>query len=147
MQPELDAERFVVIDGIRWYRTGDLVRMESPWGMCYQGRSDRQIKFKGYRIELQDIEAAMLGVPGVAQVAVLPSRSAIDESVISIRSFWTGTELSEEFLRQQLANELPPYMIPCEFHRLEYFPVTESGKTDYREIARNYLQSPRSSTC
>jgi D-alanine--poly(phosphoribitol) ligase subunit 1 len=125
------------------YRTGDLGRIErrahgGDLLFCC-GRKDGQIKYKGYRIELNDIEANLAALPGVTACAVTVRRGREGE-VSAIRAFVeaAGTDgtLTSERLKAALAERLPDYMIPKVIRVLDRLPVTENGKTDRKALER-----------
>ncbi|MEQ4304752.1 amino acid adenylation domain-containing protein [Plantactinospora sp. B6F1] len=122
-RPELTTERFVVdATGQRRYRTGDRVRLGTDGAVEYLGRADSQIKLRGYRIEPGEIEHALLGAPGVAQAAV-----AVRDGELVAYLVGTG-ELAA--IRAHLAGNLPRYMVPRDFLRLDRLPRTPAGKLD-----------------
>ncbi|MDZ5458485.1 amino acid adenylation domain-containing protein [Azohydromonas lata] len=134
-QPAQDLRAFTTIGGQRWYRSGDLVRDDPRWGLCYLGRTDRQVKIKGYRIELQEVELAVSSLQGVTQAAVV-AEPAPAGAASGLVCCWTGSQpLDESTLREQLARILPAYMLPGRFKWLQALPLTESGKTDYKALA------------
>ena len=125
------------------YRTGDLGRIEhrAHGGdlLFCSGRKDGQIKYKGYRIELHDIEANLAALPGVTACAVTVRRGREGE-VSAIRAFVEAAgadgTLTSERLKTALAERLPDYMIPKVIRVLDRLPVTENGKTDRKALER-----------
>ena len=114
----------------RLYKTGDLGRYRLDGAVEYCGRRDRQVKVRGYRIELADIEAAMRAVPGVGSAAVI----AVDhEQVTQLRGFWAGD--SDAALTSGLQGRLPSYMMPAQLVRVEALPLTANGKLDVAALA------------
>ena len=124
-------------NGQNCYRTGDLGRIEDGLLYC-SGRKDAagQIKYKGYRIELADIESNLASLTGVAACAVTAKRGR-DGAVLAIRAFaelLPGADLSPEAVKEALAERLPDYMIPKTVRILDRLPVTENGKTDRKAL-------------
>jgi amino acid adenylation domain-containing protein len=125
--PDVTKERFVERDGQRWFRTGDLARWDERFGFCYLGRVDRQVKIRGWRIELLECETAVRTASGCDQVAVIASGD-------SLACFLAGPPIDVDALRAQLRRRLPDYMVPSRFEQLEALPLGASGKTDYRAL-------------
>lgn len=118
----------------RWYRTGDLVSQRAEVGLEFRGRLDRQVKLRGHRIELQEIEAVLRDVIPCTLVAVVPIRDAggICEEIVA---FCDRLPESEGALKTRCLGRLPRYMVPDRLLELETFPFTSSGKVDYRSLA------------
>lgn len=116
--------------GSRVYRTGDLGRRRTDGSLVYLGRTDRQIKLRGYRVDPAEIEGCLLSHPAVTGAAIIPQPD--DRSRIALTAYLTGqlAEVSDAALRQHLASTLPYYMLPRSFVRLDRFPLTHSGKID-----------------
>ncbi len=130
---ELTAERFVEVDGRRFYRTGDLVRQVAAEGgaLEFLGRTDFQVKVRGFRIEPGEVEAALLAHPQVREtVAVaLPGLGGDNQLV----AYWVaagGAAPAAEELRAFLAGRLPEYMLPAVFVPLAALPLNAHGKVD-----------------
>jgi amino acid adenylation domain-containing protein len=145
-RPGLTAERFMPNPfsdepGGLMYATGDLVRMHPKRGLQYLGRSDHQIKLRGYRIELNEIEVQLKKHPLVRRAAVTVKKNADQRPrlVAYVMKQETG-ELSAEDLTRYLEGELPHYMVPRDFVFMETLPMTLSGKVD-----RMALPNPGSS--
>ncbi|MGG3871097.1 non-ribosomal peptide synthase/polyketide synthase [Brevibacillus laterosporus] len=135
-KPELTAEKFVsnpFVPGERMYRTGDLARWLPNGTIEYLGRIDQQVKIRGFRIEIGEIES------------VLARQDKVKESVITVVEDKLGQKalcayyVSEDAavipqLREELAQELPSYMVPTFFVHLEKMPLTGNGKVDRRAL-------------
>jgi amino acid adenylation domain-containing protein len=118
-----------------FYRTGDLVHLDEQGNYRYLGRKDRQIKTRGYRVELDEIEVALLAHDQVEEAAVYPvpdgqGSNLIAASVIPVQ----GTVLTESELVGHLGKRLPPYAIPVEIELASDFPRTSTGKINRREL-------------
>ncbi|MBP2478951.1 amino acid adenylation domain-containing protein/non-ribosomal peptide synthase protein (TIGR01720 family) [Crossiella equi] len=121
----LTGERFVAnpfVPGERMYRTGDLARWTEDGQLEYQGRADDQVKLRGQRIELGEVESAMTSFPGVARAAVAVHGQRLVGYVIP------AGPLDHEALREHLAARLPEYMVPPLTVELDVFPALPSGK-------------------
>ncbi|MCX5787884.1 MAG: AMP-binding protein, partial [Elusimicrobia bacterium] len=136
-RPELEAEKFIVTDNltglpVRLYRTGDLARASAGGELEYLGRADDQVKLRGYRVELTEIEACLVECPGVlaAAASVHPATQRIAAYVVR-RS---GVALDRARLRDALARRLAPYMVPAFLDEVDELPMTVSGKIDRRRL-------------
>jgi amino acid adenylation domain-containing protein len=141
-RPGLTAERFIpdpfcATPGGRLYRTGDLARQLEDGSFEFLGRVDRQVKVRGFRIELEEVEAALVRYPGISQAAVVTRERGADD-VRLIAYVASAGEVSTAGLRSFLESELPAYMIPSTFVPLAELPLTRNGKLD-----RDALPEPR----
>ena len=131
----LTASRFVACPfggpGARMYRTGDLVCWGSDGQLRYVGRADEQVKIRGYRIELGDVRAALAGVDGVDQAAVIAREYRPGDK--RLVGYVTGTADPAE-IRAQLAQRLPAHMVPAAVVVVQTLPVTVNGKFDTRAL-------------
>lgn len=122
-------------EGERWYRTGDIVCEEPGIGYRYVGRRDRMVKRRGYRVELGEIESALLRHPDVREAAVIAIPDA--ESGVRILTFVAcqhDVTLTKIALKAYSAQALPPYMIPDIFEVLAALPRTSTDKIDYQRL-------------
>ncbi|MDX3798339.1 non-ribosomal peptide synthetase [Streptomyces sp. AK04-3B] len=130
-RPALTAERFTADPygppGSRMYRTGDLVRRRADGVVEYLGRTDRQIKLRGNRIEPGEIEAALTALPEVAQCAVTVRDNALVAYVVPDAAT-RDTDVAA--LRDALGGSLPPALVPGAWVVIEALPLTPSGKLD-----------------
>ncbi|HEU4560668.1 MAG TPA: amino acid adenylation domain-containing protein [Longimicrobium sp.] len=135
-RPRLTAERFVPDPfgepGARMYRTGDLCRWLPDGTVEYLGRTDFQVKVRGFRVELGEIEARLASHPGVREAVVL----ALDDAAGGKRlvAYLVGEEVESEALRVHLSEQLPDYMVPAAFVRLETLPLNPNGKLDRKAL-------------
>ncbi|MDT9002464.1 amino acid adenylation domain-containing protein, partial [Paucibacter sp. APW11] len=139
-RPELTAERFLRdpfaaefgrgSDGAaRMYKTGDLGRWRPDGTIEYLGRNDFQVKIRGFRIELGEIEARLMGCAGVREAVVL-ARADDGREPRLVAYVGADASLDMAAVRQQLARDLPEYMVPSAFVRLDAFALNASGKLD-----------------
>ncbi|MFJ7885052.1 non-ribosomal peptide synthetase [Pseudomonas sp. NPDC096917] len=140
-RPGLTAERFIADPlgepGTRLYRTGDQVRWNKEGVLEYLGRLDQQVKLRGFRVELQEIEARLLAQPEVVQAAVLIRDTQAGPQLIGYYRV-QDRDLCETAhnarLKAALAAELPEYMVPVQLLRLDVMPLSPSGKLDRRAL-------------
>ncbi len=139
---ELTAEKFLADPfdqrpGARVYRTGDFARWNGDGQLECLGRTDHQVKLRGFRLELGEIEASLLKQPGItAAFASIRERAPGDPRLVA----WyvgTGSPVDESALKSGLRGILPEYMIPQVFKAIAAIPLTPNGKVD-----RSRLPSP-----
>ncbi|HEY1939772.1 MAG TPA: amino acid adenylation domain-containing protein, partial [Candidatus Angelobacter sp.] len=138
-RPDLAAERFVPNPfgnlGGRMYRTGDRVRWREDGQIEFLGRTDQQVKLRGYRIELTEIEAALLGYSGVGQAAVIVHADRKDEKQLAAYVVPApGQSLNAAELRESLTHTLPNYMVPAFIMVLSSLPLNSNGKLDRKAL-------------
>ncbi|KUM82462.1 MULTISPECIES: non-ribosomal peptide synthetase [Streptomyces] len=131
-EPRLTAAAFTERDGRRWYRSGDRVRRGADGVLEFLGRLDDQVKVRGHRVELGEVEAALLTHPGVARAAVLLR----DGRLVAYAEPRTAAHtLDPGEVRGFLARTLPPYMLPARIHSFPALPLTGTGKIDRTRLA------------
>lgn len=159
-RPELTGEKFVFLEG--WnhakvgkagreqeesvlpvnvgagpvgmiYKTGDLACWLSDGSIEFLGRIDRQVKVRGYRIELEEIENRLRQAPGVKDVAVLDVENGTNLCAYIV-PLMAGSEMDVQGLRDLLSLGLPEYMVPGYFQFIDHIPYTISGKVDRRGL-------------
>ncbi|OKP93897.1 non-ribosomal peptide synthetase [Paenibacillus sp. P32E] len=134
-RPELTAEAFIphpFIPGERMYRTGDLAKWTEDGEICCLGRKDTQVKLRGYRIELSEIEQRLMAYPGIQAAAVL----CIEEDGIPSRlaAYLQCEVVQAKEIRAYMAAELPHYMQLARYYRVDRMPLSENGKTDKKAL-------------
>ncbi len=135
-RPEVTSERFVAHPfraGERMYRTGDLARWLPDGNIEFLGRRDAQVKVRGFRVELGEVEQTLLEQPGIADAAVI---DATDESgtIHLVAYVVSSSPVDPQVTRAALARHLPDYMLPACFMQLESLPLTPNGKVDRRAL-------------
>ncbi|MFN6513536.1 MAG: non-ribosomal peptide synthetase [Nostoc sp. CreGUA01] len=139
-QPELTALKFIPNPfskqaGDRLYKTGDLVRFLPSGDIEYIGRIDNQIKIRGFRVELGEIEGVINQHPSVsASVAIVRGDKPENQNLIAYITLHPDKTLTISQLRRFLQNKLLDHMIPTAFMILEAFPLTSNGKVDRRAL-------------
>ncbi|MFC8042716.1 amino acid adenylation domain-containing protein [Nocardia sp. NPDC057353] len=131
----LAAERFVAdpfLAGGRLYRTGDLARRNPRGEIEFVGRADDQVKVRGHRIELGEVQAAIAAHPAVGHCAVVAVHDPARGTALAayLVPAGNGLVLDPEQVRATAAASLPEYMLPASFTVLERIPLTEHGKLD-----------------
>ena len=141
-RPELTAEKFVpnpfdegdnLRDSKRMYRTGDLARWLPDGNIEYLGRLDHQVKVRGFRIELGEIEEELLKHESIKEV-VVTARKDKDGGSYLCAYLVSDRELTPAELREHLTRNLPEYMVPSYFIRLEKMPLSPNGKADRKAL-------------
>nr|MCR4761974.1 amino acid adenylation domain-containing protein [Lachnospiraceae bacterium] len=117
--------------GMQLYHTGDLARYDEDGQLVYLGRMDDQVKVNGFRVEFGEIESAALRLSGVYQAAAAVRQGRI---VLYYAEKREQNPVSEESLRNQMAKDLPDYMMPAILVKLDAMPLTPSGKVDRRAL-------------
>ncbi|MFG1779701.1 amino acid adenylation domain-containing protein [Micromonospora sp. NPDC049048] len=135
--PRLTASRFVPdphagVPGARMYRTGDLVRIHGRAGLTFVGRGDDQVKVRGHRVELGEVEVAIAGLPGIAAAAAaaLPAAGAGPAELVAFVVAGPRGRPEQRSLLRAMADALPRYMLPSRVVWVPRLPVTANGKLD-----------------
>lgn len=138
---ERTAEKFVIDPLLpdtrrRVYRTGDRVRLGDDGAWTFVGRTDNLIKTRGYRVELGEVELALLAAPGVAEAAVVavPSES-IGHDLVAFAIAAEGVTLAPNDVLAHVGRSLPAYMVPSALHLRDTFPRTSTQKVDRNALA------------
>jgi amino acid adenylation domain-containing protein len=136
-RPELAAERFGEFRGERVYRTGDRARRLADGTIEFFGRADDQVKVRGYRVELGEVEAALRSHPGIASVVAVLRTEGDDAQLVAYAVPRQGgyamshaERLTPESLAAWVTDRLPAYMVPSAVVLLDQLPLTANGKID-----------------
>ena len=143
--PEKSAQSFVEAFGRRLYRSGDLARWTEDGMVEILGRTDNQIKLRGLRIELGEVESALAAVEGVERAVVRIERIGGLEHLCAYYATVPGTDgtdapaLDPAALRDEVSRTLAAYMVPTAWRRLDEMPLTPNGKVDWRALPQAEL--------
>ncbi|MCU0467731.1 MAG: amino acid adenylation domain-containing protein [Arcicella sp.] len=138
-QPALTEKNFIMNpyrSGERLYRTGDLGRWLPSGELEYVGRTDFQVKLRGYRIELKEIEQVLERHSEISQSIVLMSSSQESSNKFLIAYLKTASDLTNTQVREFLKESLPEYMIPSYFICMRDFPINKNGKLDRKLLPK-----------
>lgn len=136
-QAQLSARNFLEFDNKRWYKSGDLSCLNAKDGLIFVGRIDDQIKLRGHRLELGEIETAILTLPFVDGVAAVAHKV---EGDYRLTIFCQGRQQEETAMRESLRTVIPAWAMPNRIHWLDSLPTTTNGKTDYKLLKRQLRQ-------
>lgn len=145
--PELTARRFLPDHfapgntSARLYRTGDRARWLNDGTLVHLGRSDTQVKLRGYRIEVGEIEAVLLRHPDVERAVVVVREVAPGDPRLVAFVVRRQNKTSADGLRQYLSRFVPDYMLPQHIALLEQMPLLPNGKVDHRKLADVALEA------
>lgn len=137
--PDLNSDRFFEAEGHRWYRTGDLGRYDPDCGYIYAGRADHQVKLRGYRVELHEIEGVVRQATGSDLVAVLPWPISEEGNATGCVAFALNSNKPEDNVIEKCSQLLPDYMIPTRIFSVESIPFNSNGKVDYPKLRAHKL--------
>ena len=128
---ELTRKCFITLLGQRAYRTGDLVRILPDGQIEYHGRIDNQIKLRGLRVELGEVESVLNSFPSVRSSIVIVAKRETEY----LAAYFTADERVDiEALKKHLSSKLAAYMVPQAFRQLDEMPLTANGKIDKRSL-------------
>lgn len=143
---ELTAEKFVQVGDLMLYRTGDRALYRSDGNFEFLGRIDDQIKIRGFRVELGEIETVLAQHPAVQAAVVAVREVEGDQQLVAYVVPETSERLTERELRLFLKPKLPAYMLPAAFIVLETLPLTANGKVDQKALPSPTLITSRESS-
>jgi D-alanine--poly(phosphoribitol) ligase subunit 1 len=115
-----------------WYRSGDLVRQDESERLWFMGRIDNQVKIRGHRIELEEIDLAVGGIPGISR-AVAVTAPGLDGPELHV-AFVAERAVPEAEIHEHCSARLPPYMRPARVRQLEALPQNANGKVDRKAV-------------
>ncbi|MER7753329.1 amino acid adenylation domain-containing protein [Kitasatospora sp. NPDC097643] len=131
--PGLTAEKFVFVDGVRYYRTGDLVSSDPDGLLAFHGRVDNQVKVRGHRIELGEIDNALLEIPGTVDSHTLVATGPTGVKQLVSYAVLAGGRSTQEVLTA-LRRRLPAYMCPDVLVAMDRLPLNANGKVDRAKL-------------
>ena len=137
--PEKTAQSFVDYRGQRMYRTGDYAKFDREGKVYILGRLDSQVKLRGLRIELSEIEELIAAQPHIKKAAVVIRKLGGQDNLCAY--FTADTEIDINALRSELKKHLTHYMVPAAFLQMEELPVTANGKTDTKSLPELTLEA------
>ena len=130
--PEQTKARFITYQGMPVYKTGDMARWDLNGNVLIYGRMDSQVKLRGLRIELGEVEGLLAQQPGVKSAAVVVRKLDGQENLCAY--YVADKKIDPAALRDELKKSLTPYMVPTAYLQLEKFPETPNGKTDLKAL-------------
>ena len=139
-RPELTAEKFIANpfggDGSDpvLYRSGDAVSISDKGKILFHGRIDDQVKLRGFRLELGEIEARLCDLPGISQATVVLRRDDGIDRLVAFVVPDAGAAFDRSAVRTALKETLPPYMVPSHFEEMASLPRLTSGKADRKTL-------------
>ncbi|CAG8998984.1 MAG: Dimodular nonribosomal peptide synthase [Candidatus Celerinatantimonas neptuna] len=147
--PQMTADRFIANPFAdesaiekRMYKTGDRVRRRHDGVLEYLGRIDRQIKIRGHRIELTEIESVLFKLPQVSNAAVTYDKNEL-HGKNELKAYFTlkdGAQINAQKIKDYVGQYLPFYMCPSIFIELTKMPTLNNGKTDYSQLSKAILK-------
>lgn len=141
-RPDLNAEKFVSINGERAFKTGDQGYLEDGV-LFFKGRNDDQVKLHGFRIELNEITSVLNDLPFVLQAETIPlKRNGEVKKIVSLVQLKSGEEKDKDWKMELIAglnSKLPYYMIPSDFKIIDKMPLNQNGKADKKMLEQMYL--------
>ena len=150
-KPELTSEKFInwqenEHQTTRIYRTGDLARYLPDGNIEYLGRKDSQVKIRGNRVELGEIEVLLNQLENIRQAVVIAQEDNSGQKRLLAYLVASGEQQSTDKVRQHLENHLPDFMLPSAYIWLDELPKTTSGKVDRKALPSSNFQRPELST-
>ena len=126
-------------EGHKMYKTGDIARWNERGEIEFLGRKDHQIKIRGLRVELEEVEACLREYPGIVSGVI--SSLTLSETVMMLVAYYVSAgEIDSQTLKVHLKRALPAYMIPAHFMRLSELPFTGSGKIDRKKLPNPFFR-------
>lgn len=129
--PELTKERFIESKKYgRLYKTGDILRLDEKGNFFFVRRNDAQVKVRGYRIELKEVEAQ---IENIKEIELCACKVFDKKGTNVLCAFYVGNK-DERVLKEILKEKMPEYMVPTHFIKMEKLELTPSGKVDYKKL-------------
>ncbi len=144
--PSLTAEKFIPnpfskIPGDRLYKTGDLVKLKDTGEIEFLGRIDDQVKFRGFRIELSEIQTVLENHPEVIKAELLLKKHKNEQKLVAYYISKNNNNIETNLLRNHILDHLPEYMMPSIFVRVDKMPLTHNGKVNKKALAKIKLNN------
>lgn len=130
---QMTKEKFINVDGMRAYRSGDLARYNGEGNIEFFGRLDNQVKLRGLRVELDEIEKVLNSYPNISRSIIVVKTNQTDGDYLAAY-FTSPYEIDKADLTNHMAKSLTPYMIPKVMMQLEKLPLTPNGKIDKKAL-------------
>ncbi|MBQ7064979.1 MAG: amino acid adenylation domain-containing protein [Firmicutes bacterium] len=147
--PEKTAEAFIQLDGKPAYRSGDLARYNTEGNMEFFGRMDNQVKLRGLRVELDEIEKVIQSYEGISSVVVVVRNNASEGDFLAAY-YTSAVPIDQNDLTAYISTKLTPYMVPKVMMHLDKMPLTANGKVDRKalpepitDVASREIHAPR----
>lgn len=128
---EVTREKYFTEDHNNWYRSGDLVSQDHQGRLVFYGRADNQVKLRGHRLELGEVETAFKSIQAITNAAALVTTKSLTAQLFV---FCVGQKIEELDLRQHMEGLLPQWAMPNRIYWLDEMPLTVNGKTDYKSL-------------
>ena len=139
---EKTKEAFIEVFGDRAYRTGDLARVNNDGNIEFFGRLDNQVKLRGLRVELDEIEKVLNSYPNISRSVILVKTNPTDGDYLAAY-FVASKEIDKDDLTAHMAKSLTPYMIPKVMMQLDKIPLTPNGKVDKKALPEPEIKASK----
>ncbi|WP_329413213.1 amino acid adenylation domain-containing protein [Streptomyces sp. NBC_00704] len=133
---QFPPDPYAAAPGARMYRTGDMVVRREDGGIEFLGRVDNQVKVRGHRIELDEVDRHLLDVPGIVSATAFTLDDGAGGNVLAAAVAGDGSGPDPRAVREHLRERIPAYLVPGRIAVLDRLPLTTSGKTDRRAAAK-----------
>ena len=143
--PDLSIKKFVCLNGVKIYRTGDFGKILPNGNLDFLGRMDRQVKIKGHRIEIGEVEHVIKKYSNIDQVVViLKEKPNEDKFLVAYFTSVSGYAINEDALRRHLLENLQAPACPFSFLHVDGFPLSPNGKIDREQLSKIPFDTPSS---
>jgi acyl-coenzyme A synthetase/AMP-(fatty) acid ligase len=128
------SHEYIGKQSTQWYRSGDLASESYQWGLIFHGRVDTQIKLRGYRIELQEVEHFIREACQAAICAVIPWPLDANDTPVGLVAFVPQGKIGVDKILAACRSSLPEYAVPDRIVQLDAFPLNSNGKIDRNKL-------------
>lgn len=142
-RPEETRSKYILWNNTRLYRTGDFGYFSEDGRLIYRGRNDRQVKLRGLRIEISEIEKVLEEFPGVAACNCIIRKVEKTDHLVGFYIAESGKTVEPELLKNYMKSKLALYMVPDILKELPSMPQTPNGKTDVKALAMEEIEYNR----